>query len=404
MYHFVLKDGSNTLVPKVFLDKLDLFKGNQRLLEENKYRIASDVSVDDLGFFLSRLYGAESNDDVADFNAQGLRALCDELGFSGLNDELDSVLRRGCGEGEGAAVMERPWIERMFPFDPTKPLDGIAAYLARACGNNVHQRGIVVVTGSSCLYTYGAWAHNAIDLSSRGYFRSNDEANSFLCYDFKERRVSPSSYSIQSVTIYPRSWVCEVSNDGSLWKVVDSRDNTDDLKDEKVPCNFTIAKPESCRNVRFVRLRQTGPNSKDGNWFALRSWEIFGTLSSPPRPLRLPGKFEFYDLEPLNGIIAHLTRECGGNVHQKGVVEVTASYERQPCYIDNVVDLSRNTIWVADDMRNPEATCLQGQASFTNRVLTQVGSGFMGQMSQTVDYRGFKRRKLMGRYSSARVQ
>ena len=51
---------------------------------------------------------AESNDNIADFtgNAHGLRALCDELGFSGLNDELDSVLRRGCGEGEGTAVME----------------------------------------------------------------------------------------------------------------------------------------------------------------------------------------------------------------------------------------------------------------------------------------------------------
>ena len=42
--HFVLKDGSDTLVPKVFLDKLDLFKENPKLLQENKYRIARDVS------------------------------------------------------------------------------------------------------------------------------------------------------------------------------------------------------------------------------------------------------------------------------------------------------------------------------------------------------------------------
>ena len=29
--------------------------------------------------------------------------------------------------------------------------------------------------------------------------------------------------------------------------------------------------------------------------------------------------------DPLNGIIAQLTRECGGNVHAKGLVEVTSS-------------------------------------------------------------------------------
>ena len=35
--------------------------------------------------------------------------------------------------------------------------------------------------------------------------------------------------------------------------------------------------------------------------------------------------FAYNPLRPLNGIIAHLTRVCGGNVHKNGVVTVTES-------------------------------------------------------------------------------
>ena len=53
---------------------------------------------------------------------------------------------------------------------------------------------------------------------------------------------------------------------------------------------------------------------------------------------------------PLDGIIAHLTRECGGNVHKEGVVNVTAS----GCFRDgfkpeNAVDLKSDSIFYADD-------------------------------------------------------
>ena len=40
---------------------------------------------------------------------------------------------------------------------------------------------------------------------------------------------------------------------------------------------------------------------------------------------RLKAAMKMVPTDPLDGIIAQLTRECGGNVHAKGVVEVTAS-------------------------------------------------------------------------------
>jgi hypothetical protein len=51
--------------------------------------------------------------------------------------------------------------------------------------------------------------------------------------------------------------------------------------------------------------------------------------------------------QALDGIIAHLTAECMGNVHDRGVVEVTCSkprYENDAwCYPQNVADLKTDT-------------------------------------------------------------
>ena len=58
-----------------------------------------------------------------------------------------------------------------------------------------------------------------------------------------------------------------------------------------------------------------------------------------PRPVAAPGEFPFYEMRPLDGIITHLTRECDGNVHEKGVVNVTASSFLGGDKPENVVDL-----------------------------------------------------------------
>ena len=53
-------------------------------------------------------------------------------------------------------------------------------------------------------------------------------------------------------------------------------------------------------------------------------------------------EFVYKEVRPLDGIIAHLTRECGGNVHKQGIVNVTASgcFGGQPEY---AVDLKSDS-------------------------------------------------------------
>ena len=202
----------------------------------------------------------------------------------------------------------------------TDPRSGIIARLTRECGGNVNEKGIVEVTASSC---YSGAAQNVAELQENTYFGSKSEPDSWVRYDFKEKRVHPTGYSLAShCSYFPRSWVLEVSNDGSegSWKVVDRRENNEDLNAPHAAHSFAISAPPR-GSFRFVRLRQTGKNHGGNDALLLASLDVFGTLAGRRRLGDLP----FYNTNPLNGIIAHLTRECGGNVHEKGVIKVTAS-------------------------------------------------------------------------------
>ena len=170
-------------------------------------------------------------------------------------------------------------------YNKAKPLDGIIAHLTRECGGNVHEKGFVEVTASS----RGEDAKYAVDLGTNSCFGSSDKPNSWIRYDFKGRRVAPTSYSIRTsghvYAYHPRSWVLEVSNGGSEdWDVVDSRQNNDDLNGPHLIRNFAISAPPSGA-FRFVRLRQTGKSTSESgaggdDTLCIAGLELFGTLSS----------------------------------------------------------------------------------------------------------------------------
>ena len=165
------------------------------------------------------------------------------------------------------------------------PLDGIIAHLTRKCGGNVHKERVVNVTASSCWDNSICEPENAVDLKSNSEFFSNNSPNSWICYDFKGRRVTPTSYSIRSIVLgpggeHPKSWVLEVSNDGSegSWKAVDFRTDNNDLNDEHMTHNFSLGTPQSGA-FRFVRLRLTGKNHGGSDDLNICALELFGALS-----------------------------------------------------------------------------------------------------------------------------
>ena len=170
-----------------------------------------------------------------------------------------------------------------YVYRESSKLDGIIASLTRRfCGrrdSDVHSEGIVNVTASS-QQDGRLWgpASGAVKLESDGaFFWSKCEPNEWICYDFKERRVIPTSYSARCFGQFrPNHWVIEVSNDGKSWTEIDRRD-TNELNGAELTRNFRISRVPS-EGFRFFRLRQTGPNDEGELCLVLRALEIFGTL------------------------------------------------------------------------------------------------------------------------------
>ena len=202
-----------------------------------------------------------------------------DLGELGLRARAEDLKK----SDEEASRLKEVLIERIDL--KSDPLDGIIAHLTRECGGNVHEKGVVNDTASAC-YGLSYTPDNAADLGSDLAWWSPDSPNSWLCYDFGGRRVTPTSYSIRSYVNYmgtaprafPRSWVLEGSNDEDVWEVLDSRKNNRDLNDYGVTRNFAIKAPPSGA-FRFVRLRQTGKNCKGLDCLIISGLELFGVLS-----------------------------------------------------------------------------------------------------------------------------
>ena len=199
--------------------------------------------------------------------------------------------------------------QRPFFYNPQKPLEGIIANLTRKCGGNVHDKGIVNITTSSVFSTkpdipeyerefldydisfeesdseYDEFpGKNAADLGIDTAFMSENKKDTWITYDFKERRVIPASYSVKSQGDLPggdhlKSWVIEVSNDEKQksWIEIDRREDNYDLNGSSVTRNFKISRVPST-GFRFVRLRQTGRNHSQHYYVAFACLEIFGTL------------------------------------------------------------------------------------------------------------------------------
>jgi hypothetical protein len=108
-----------------------------------------------------------------------------------------------------------------------------------------------------------------------------------VTYDFKEKRVVPTDYTIRSNysggvnDCNLKSWVIEVSDDDQFWCEIDRHENNYDLNAKNVVRSFKAEKPQE---GRYVRLRQTGKNHRGDDFLIFSAFEIFGSLVEPQRP------------------------------------------------------------------------------------------------------------------------
>jgi hypothetical protein len=181
--------------------------------------------------------------------------------------------------------------------------DGIIAHLTRECGGNVHDRNVVNVTsGSFEEETEGANPHSGafddyyrfaakraaeMETGSDLYsaFRKKEEdiphtRNNWICYDFKERRIVPTHYTIRTHLGGPgyfhlKSWLVETSADGESWREVAREADNKQLNGSYFTGTFPVVGGEECRCIRLVNV---GKNHEGDDALLISAWEIFGSL------------------------------------------------------------------------------------------------------------------------------
>lgn len=175
--------------------------------------------------------------------------------------------------------------EIKFDGKSENAFNGIIQKLTVESGGNVDIKNVVKVTSSS-IYDSSQTARNAVDLNDMNhYFSSDDEENSWLKYDFVNRKVKPTHYSIRTRHDYgkgrqhPKNWVIEGSNEGKEWMVLDSHFDETCLDDKNVTHTFKIDDDLMPYNgYRYLRIRQTGKNTAGKNYLIFSALEYFGTL------------------------------------------------------------------------------------------------------------------------------
>jgi hypothetical protein len=127
-------------------------------------------------------------------------------------------------------------------------------------------------------------------LEAESFFRSDyrnyreeirHTRHNWVCYDFKERRILPTHYTIRTNWQDPsrprlKSWLVGTSADGESWREVDGKDDNGNVKGRRFTGTFAVADGAECR---FIWLVSIGRNHCGNGLIAFSAWEIFGGLA-----------------------------------------------------------------------------------------------------------------------------
>jgi hypothetical protein len=192
----------------------------------------------------------------------------------------DSIDRRLWESVSGRLISPVPTVsdskslaEDEFPLKAPGSREGINSYLTRKHGGNVHDKGIVTITSKSVDEDRAKNFSFLAELTCHRQFGSDDKPGQWVCWDFHERCIRPTHYTIifgHTLT----SWVVESSLDFVNWTEIDRKTHNSDLK--KVgTASFAVSNPAE---GRFIRLTQTGPNHFGTDRINMSAIEFFGTL------------------------------------------------------------------------------------------------------------------------------
>ena len=257
----------------------------EEILNEETLRIEDE---DSLLNFIIELY---SDDDkysilfeyvkLSNVSDEFLRKFIDAFNIDDINSGIwKAICSRLLPSPQAPAPSER-YLEqvREIKHDANNEFHGIMRQLTDETNGNIHDNGTIEITSNSI--SGSNHPKYLVDYQNDNYYHSKDEENATICFDFKERAIQMTSYSIKSYNGnqsngHLRNWVVEVSNDKNSWTAVDKHENDSTLRGYNIIANF-ITK-ETDEFYQFARLRQTGKSWSDDYYTYFYFIEFYGKL------------------------------------------------------------------------------------------------------------------------------
>jgi hypothetical protein len=121
---------------------------------------------------------------------------------------------------------------------------------------------------------------NVVDLADESSFVSKSEPSQWICWDFLNRRIVPTSYTIRTYGTraggtHLQSWVVLGSVDGAHWTELDRQEKNRNLNRPNAIHSFVLPTPIESR---CIRIMQTDKNHRGDDVLALSAFELFGTI------------------------------------------------------------------------------------------------------------------------------
>ena len=167
-----------------------------------------------------------------------------------------------------------------YPFK-SDLFSGIFESLSKKLGMNLADSNEVEVTASSVDCNLPDPKNVLRNDCSR--WHSKNLPNTWIQFDFKTRKVSITSYSMNDYYVRIKSWKVEGSKDGSTFKIIDNKVDTTDFQSSNYQFNHPSAQknfPVQPNNkyYRYIRITSTCKNWNNNDHFCLYRVELFGSV------------------------------------------------------------------------------------------------------------------------------
>ena len=159
-----------------------------------------------------------------------------------------------------------------------KRQEKIIQHLCEKFPANDHLQNIIDITSSS-EYSSAHSPRYIVDPNVNVYFCSKNESNSYIRFDFKERKLLLDSYTLtshnDSQNDHLKNWILKVSNDGVNYTEIDRHINCDLLNGKLKTATFNVSCPTP---QRYILLQQTDTNWANTNYLTINKLEFSGIL------------------------------------------------------------------------------------------------------------------------------